>query len=691
MTTEDGLTIRAHSLVVAAVSSLVLLRLQWRAGDRKEEIQVCLGPEVSRLGLAAVLEFAYTGAVGSLNQDSVVQIQSAALALGVHRLLDLCEQEKEGKKKMEGKKEQEKNTRISAEEQLESSLQSIRLMLEERVDCDVELEARQRTFHAHRVLLAASCDYFRGMFTSGMRESKQSSVALMFVEDVELEALLRCSYTGTLMLGWDLVFDFTSTALQFQIQPALSLCLEFLHKEIHPQSCLDVISFAEAYEMGELRELAEDFVLRHFPEVSVTPKFQDLPVDKLLWYLQSNSLCVPSELVVFQAVMAWIQSDPRQRTKLARELMETIYFPLMTFKELKEAEAQTKWLKSNVESLYETVLEDFCSIGSNGNMQYRAYLPKDNLVLVGGEGITSDYANRKPSRALWFGNSLRNHTGIIKDVEWRTLGEMPEQPRFSHEVAVLRGQLYVAGGRHYYGREDVMNSMFRYDPLENNWRRLADMQEARSNFAMLVVGETIYAIGGDTDSEVNVDSVECYCSTTDAWRFTHPLDLALSSHAASVWQEKIFISGGFSRDCQCLTSILQYHPEKGTTHISDMSQSRAHHCMETLANHLYIAGGLSYDASSLCLDQLSCEIYDPRADSWCTIAPLPIPHVGAASCILEEKLYILGGYCQEDYNESRLVHRYDPATQRWENMGRMPGANTDIRACLLQIPSHLRK
>lgn len=39
-----------------------------------------------------------------------------------------------------------------------------------------------------------------------------------------------------------------------------------------------------------------------------------------------------------------------------------------------------------------------------------------------------------------------------------------------------------------------------------------------------------------------------------------------------------------------------------------------------------------------------------------------------------------------DYSEARLTHRYDPVTQRWESMGKMPGPITDIRACLLHLP-----
>lgn len=120
-----------------------------------------------------------------------------------------------------------------------------------------------------------------------------------------------------------------------------------------------------------------------------------------------------------------------------------------------------------------------------------------------------------------------------------------------------------------------------------------------------------------------------------------------------------------------------------------MAHDRAQHCMEPLRGRLYVAGGVC-NLRKFYTDQQACEVYDPVADSWTAFASLPVPHVGAASSVLEGKIYVLGGYCQEDYSESGLVHRFNPSTQRWENMGKLPGAVTDMRACLLRLPEHLR-
>ncbi|KAM6949523.1 kelch-like protein 33 [Aplochiton taeniatus] len=643
LSTEDGQSVDVHSPVLAAVSSFIHREMQARDKtiqsstmegihvEMKNKMSLVLGPGVDRVGLQGVVEFAYTGAVASLNTDTLVQIQAAAHPLGVPRVLDLCTEEEERRKREgEGKKE----SKVSAAEQMRMSLQSIRVLWEERLGCDVILEVEGMSFDVHRVVMAASSDYFRGMFTSGMRESQQPRVTLPFLVASELEALIGCSYSGALPLSWGGVFEITCTALQLQFPHALSMGLDFLSQEMDTSSCLDVASFAQAYGMASLLQRADDFVVRHFEKVAATGKFQDLPGEQLHRYLESNLLCVSSELAVYKAVVAWIEGDRAERMAFAKELMSRIQFSLMTFKDFKEVQILKMWTESECQSLYHSILEDFCSNRNAPRTEFRAYLPRASVVLVGGDQILQDLSKRIPSREMWFANSIRNHVGCVKELEWRRLGEMPDFPRFSHEVVALGGQLYVAGGQKYYGVHDTLDT---------------------------------------------------------AYRNVHLLDQALSCHAAVILNGAIFVSGGLDCRNQGLVSLFLYHPDRGTTYLAEMASPRSYHCMEAVDGHLYVAGGITTKKSLGIIDQLACEVYDPVTDSWSSFPPLPIPHVGAASVALEGKFYVLGGY-RLDCGEIRKVHRYDPFSGRWEHMGKMPdGPNNDVRACVLQLPQHLRQ
>ncbi|XP_061106864.1 kelch-like protein 33 isoform X1 [Conger conger] len=654
----------------------------------ERELSISLGGDVEQSGLAAVVEFAYTGGITGLNRQSTARVRAAAVALGAHRVLQLCTEEEEGRAEVGGREDERKRR------ELEVSLDCIRQLWEEQVGCDVELLVEGKAFPAHRVVLAACSDYFRGMFCSGMRESRQGQVELWCQEGAQFGELLSCCYTGRLRLGWAGVFERACAALQLQLRPALPLCMHFLRGHMDAHSCLDVAAFAEAYGIRDLQEEAEDFLLSRFQEVAATPKFLDLPAGRVRAVLSSDALAVSSELAVFRAAVAWLQADPA-RLPAAADIMAAVRFPLMTFREFREVRAVELQMEvggasgSEGVELYGVSFSRFGFASTDSREVCRVRHPGQTLVLVGGDSLDLDSGRRQPSRQLWFAHALRNHTGLVKDVEWRLLGEMPDPPRFRHGLGVLGGQLYVFGGCHFYTKSDTLKSAYRYDPQQDQWQRLADMQENRSNFSLVEREGRFYAIGGDRDINNNMDSVTCYCPDTDSWSLAHPLQAPLSGHAAVLWEGQIFVSGGFDCRYRCLEALFLYHPERGSRALCGMEGDRALHCMERLGGRLYVAGGVC-NLRSFYSDQLACEAYDPQSDSWTGLPPLPLPHAGAGSAVLEGRLYLLGGYCQEDETDTCLVHRFHPPSYSWECVGRMPGPNTDIRACLCTLPAHLR-
>lgn len=111
-----------------------------------------------------------------------------------------------------------------------------------------------------------------------------------------LRPLLAFLYSGRLELSWGCVWELAEAALQFQLQGALSLCLDFLRERMEPGSCLDVLALAEAYGLGELRQAAEDYILAHFQEVVEGEKFCDLPLAQLERLLERDALSADSEV-----------------------------------------------------------------------------------------------------------------------------------------------------------------------------------------------------------------------------------------------------------------------------------------------------------------------------------------------------------------------------------------------------------
>lgn len=142
--TENGNSFHVHSVVLAAVSSFILDTLKEKSGEWStgkdvgvHRWSVSLATEVDRVGLQAVVEFAYTGYMLSLNKDTMAQIKTAARVLGAPRVMDLCIKE-EITKEDESTEKGQRN--ICALKEMKITLQCIEQLWVDRVGCDVILD-----------------------------------------------------------------------------------------------------------------------------------------------------------------------------------------------------------------------------------------------------------------------------------------------------------------------------------------------------------------------------------------------------------------------------------------------------------------------------------------------------------------------------------------------------------------------
>lgn len=153
LTTVDGKSLHVHTAVMAAVSSHIRASLSPSEGEtitvrdcNEGGIRrrlVSLGPEVDRVGLEAVVEFAYTGFIPCPHVDTIHRIKTAAESLGAIRVLDVCTEVEERSKNTQGQKKDV----VSAEEEMVKTLQAIKQLWADGAGCDVTLEVLGGSFH----------------------------------------------------------------------------------------------------------------------------------------------------------------------------------------------------------------------------------------------------------------------------------------------------------------------------------------------------------------------------------------------------------------------------------------------------------------------------------------------------------------------------------------------------------------
>lgn len=142
LTTDDGSSFHVHSVLLAAVSTFILEKLKEQSSkppnnNQEEGVRWTVGTDVDRVGLQAVIEFAYSGGMSSLNKDTITHIKTAAQVLEVPRLVDLCNQTAA----------KQKQQTVTSEEHLRFTLQAIEQLWVDKVGFDVTLDVDGNQFH----------------------------------------------------------------------------------------------------------------------------------------------------------------------------------------------------------------------------------------------------------------------------------------------------------------------------------------------------------------------------------------------------------------------------------------------------------------------------------------------------------------------------------------------------------------
>jgi N-acetylneuraminic acid mutarotase len=141
---------------------------------------------------------------------------------------------------------------------------------------------------------------------------------------------------------------------------------------------------------------------------------------------------------------------------------------------------------------------------------------------------------------------------------WEAVAPM-STARDSSAAAVVDGNLYVMGGN--MADDESLSSVERYDPATNAWEAVAPMSMARYGLAAAAVDGKLYAMGG-YDGQHRLSSVERYDPATNAWEAVAPMSTARRDLATAVFDGKLYVMGGHDGQRRLLSSVERYDPAR---------------------------------------------------------------------------------------------------------------------------------
>ncbi|XP_073445979.1 kelch-like protein 4 [Dendrobates tinctorius] len=532
----------------------------------------------------------------------------------------------------------------------EQTFRKMESYLQQKQLCDVLLIAGNYKIPAHRLVLSAVSDYFAAMFTNDVREAKEEEIKMEGVDPDALKSLVNYAYTGILELKEDTIESLLAAACLLQLSQVIEVCCNFLMKQLHPSNCLGIRSFGDAQGCVELLRVAHSYTMEHFIEVIRNQEFLLLPANEISKLLSSDDINVPDEETIFQALMQWVKHDVQMRQRDLGMLLSYIRLPLLPPQLLADLENSPMFAndldcqKFLMEAMKYHLLPERRSM-----MQSPRTKPRKSTVgalyAVGGMDATKGATTIEKY-------DLRTNS-------WIQVSTMNGR-RLQFGVAVIDNKLYVVGGRDGL---KTSNTVECFNPINKVWTIMPPMSTHRHGLGVAVLEGPMYAVGGH-DGWSYLNTVERWDPQARQWNYVASMSTPRSTVGVASLNNKLYAVGG--RDgSSCLKSMECFDPHTNKWSMcAPMSKRRGGVGVATYNGFLYAVGGHDAPASNLCSRLSDCmERYDPKTDSWTTVAPLSVPRDAVGVCCLGDRLYAVGGYDGQAYLNT--VESYDAQSNEW--------------------------
>ena len=152
--------------------------------------------------------------------------------------------------------------------------------------------------------------------------------------------------------------------------------------------------------------------------------------------------------------------------------------------------------------------------------------------------------------------------------------------------------IYSIGGK--YTLDSMLADTYAYDPAADTWISRTS-RPLNGSCAVAVYNGLIYTFGGrETRAKPASSGVYVYDPKTDSW--TRKKDLPTPRHGlqASVWNDKIYVIGGYYVESSALAAVEVYDPANDSWEkLADMPEQTALHAQVEVGGKIYIMAGTS--------------------------------------------------------------------------------------------------
>lgn len=253
---------------------------------------------------------------------------------------------------------------------------------------------------------------------------------------------------------------------------------------------------------------------------------------------------------------------------------------------------------------------------------------------------------------------------------WEPLASM-NLTRQEVGAARIGDKVYVVGGLDGGFLFRATDTVEVYDIGNDEWSFVSPLPQARHHYAVAAHGGLLFVIGGNPSGSFQARSeVFVYDPQQDLWSDGAPLPSARSGCWGVTLHDRIYVFGGENDAGDVQPSTLIFDPVADAWSIgADMPTSRGHLTASVAGDLIFVIGGRDGNSQNTGESLNVNEVYDPVADQWQTLAPMPTARSAPAQVTFDGKIYVAGGEIPQVF----AVHEvYDVATDTWDVALTMP-------------------
>ncbi len=281
-------------------------------------------------------------------------------------------------------------------------------------------------------------------------------------------------------------------------------------------------------------------------------------------------------------------------------------------------------------------------------------------AMLGACGGTSGDADRPEA-----GTAMCDGAGC-----WKRLAPMIGSNAQEVAVVAARGKVYVLGG--FTGSGTIVSDVRVYDPASDTWSLAAPMPMALHHVNAEVVDDVIYLVGAMRGASFTaIGNTWAYDPLTNEWsaRASMPAGTERGAAGVGVAGGKIYVVGGVRGTPVAQVSV--YDPGADMWKILlPLPRALDHLEAAGVGGLLYAMGGRNGVVTAV-VDTV--QVYDPVANTWSPRAPMLTARAGVGAGVVDGKIIVVGGEGSEVDPDGVFpqTERYDPRMDSWEALPRM--------------------